>query len=72
MPGRSTPGGSNYGFQANTQRIVANRDFTDAHPDAARLFAIMRVSSNNIGAQNLREGEDSARDIERHALRGRA
>jgi len=63
------PDGSNYGFQANNQRIVANRAFTDAHPDAAKLFAIMKVSNNDINAQNLRmrDGEDSARDIERHA-----
>jgi glycine betaine/proline transport system substrate-binding protein len=63
------PDGSNYGFQANKQRIVANRAFTDAHPDAAKLFAIMRVSNNDISAQNLRmrDGEASAKDIERHA-----
>jgi glycine betaine/proline transport system substrate-binding protein len=61
--------GSNYGFQANNQRIVANKAFTDAHPDAARLFAVMAISSNDISAQNLRmrDGEDSAKDIERHA-----
>lgn len=65
----SLPDGSNYGFQANVQRIVANRAFTDAHPDAARLFSIMKVSSNDISSQNLRmrDGEDSAKDIERHA-----
>jgi glycine betaine/proline transport system substrate-binding protein len=65
----SLPDGSNYGFQMNDQRIVANKEFTDAHPDAAKLFSIMRVSSNDISAQNLRmrEGEKSAKDIERHA-----
>ncbi len=63
------PDGSNYGFQANKQRIVANKAFTDAHPDAAKLFAVMRVSNNDISAQNLRmrDGEASAKDIERHA-----
>ena len=62
------PDGSNYGFQANNQRIVANKAFTDAHPDAAKLFSIMQVSSNAISAQNLRmrDGEKSAKDIERH------
>jgi len=29
LPGRSTPDGSNYGFQANTQRIVANQEKFD-------------------------------------------
>jgi glycine betaine/proline transport system substrate-binding protein len=65
----SLPDGSNYGFQANSQRIVANREFAEAHPDAAMLFSIMRVSSNDISTQNLRmrDGEDSPKDIERHA-----
>jgi glycine betaine/proline transport system substrate-binding protein len=63
------PDGSNYGFQANDQRIVANREFAEANPAAARLFEIMRLSANDISAQNLlmREGQDSEEDIERHA-----
>ena len=63
------PDGSNYGFQANDQKIVANKAFTDAHPDAAKLFSIMKISSNDISSQNLRmrDGEASAKDIERHA-----
>lgn len=65
----SLPDGSNYGFQANTQRIIANRAFAEANPSAAKLFSIMRLSSNDISAQNLRmrDGEKSAKDIERHA-----
>jgi glycine betaine/proline transport system substrate-binding protein len=65
----SLPDGSNYGFQANDQRIIANREFAEAHPDAAKLFSVMWLSSNDISAQNLRmrDGEDSAKDIERHA-----
>jgi len=64
----SLPDGSNYGFQANTQRIVANRAFVEANPAAAKLFSIMKLSSNDISAQNLRmrDGEKSAKDIERH------
>jgi glycine betaine/proline transport system substrate-binding protein len=63
------PDGSDYGFEPNDQRIVANKAFTDAHPDAAKLFSLMRVSSNDISAQNLRmrDGEASAKDIDRHA-----
>ncbi|NEX15218.1 MAG: proline/glycine betaine ABC transporter substrate-binding protein ProX [Halochromatium sp.] len=62
------PDGSNYGFQANVQRIIANKDWTDANPTAAKLFEIMEISSNDISAQNLRmrDGEDSEKDIERH------
>ena len=63
------PDGSNYGFQANDQRIVANRKWAEANPAAAKLFAIMQVSNNDISAENLamRDGEDSEKDIERHA-----
>lgn len=63
------PDGSNYGFQANDQRIIANREFAEANPAAAKLFEIMKVSANDISAQNLlmREGQDSKAAIERHA-----
>lgn len=62
------PDGSNYGFQANTQRIVANRKFVEENPAAGKLFSIMKLSSNAISAQNLRmrDGEKSAKDIARH------
>jgi len=64
----SLPDGSNYGFQANTQRIIANKEFTDANPAAAKLFSIMELSNNDISAQNLRmrDGEKSEKDIEHH------
>lgn len=64
----SLPDGSNYGFQANTQRIIANKVFTDAHPAAAKLFSIMKLASNDISAQNLRmrDGEKTEKDILRH------
>jgi glycine betaine/proline transport system substrate-binding protein len=63
------PDGSNYGFQANDQRIVANRAWAEAKPAAAELFKIMEVSNNDISAQNLRmrDGDDSEADIEKHA-----
>jgi len=62
------PDGSNYGFQANNQRIIANREFAEANPAAAKLFSIMQLSANDISAQNLRmrEGEKSEAAIERH------
>lgn len=65
----SLPDGSNYGFQANDQRIIANREWAEANPAAAKLFEIMSISSNDISAQNLRmrDGEKSFEDIERHA-----
>ena len=61
--------GRNYGFQANDQRIVANRAFAEENPAAAKLFEVMQISLNDISAQNkkMRDGEKSAADIERHA-----
>lgn len=62
------PDGSNYGFQANSQRIVANLEFVKANPAAAKLFSIMKLSSNDISAQNLRmrDGEKSAKAVDGH------
>lgn len=63
------PNGKNYGFQANSQRIAANRKFVEDNPAAAKLFSIMQVSSNDISAENLlmRDGQKTPADIERHA-----
>ena len=60
--------GSDYGFQANSQRIVANLEFAKANPAAAKLFEIMKLSTNDISAQNLRmrDGENTAADVARH------
>ena len=74
LPGERTdvntalPDGSNYGFQANNQRIVANRAFAEANPAAAKLFEVMTLSANDISAQNLRmrDGENKPADIARH------
>ncbi len=62
------PNGADYGFQANNQRIVANRAFTQANPAAAKLFSLMKLSANEISAQNLRmrDGEKTEADIKRH------
>lgn len=62
------PDGSNYGFQANNQHIVANRKWAEANPAAARLFAVMELSGNDISLQNkrMRDGENKMSDIERH------
>ncbi|MDQ0325288.1 glycine betaine/proline transport system substrate-binding protein [Rhodopseudomonas julia] len=65
----SLPDGSNYGFQANEQKIAANLEFAEANPAAAKLFSLMKISANDISAENLlmRDGEDSEEDISRHA-----
>ncbi len=63
------PDGSNYGFQVNNQRIIANKKWAEANPAAAKLFAIMQISANDISAENtlMRNGQKSAEDISRHA-----
>ena len=60
--------GKNYGFVVNTQHIVANKIFVQQNPAAAKLFEVMKLSVNDINAQNLRmsQGESKAQDIERH------
>lgn len=62
------PSGANYGFPINTMRIVANKQWAQANPAAAKLFAIMKLPLADINAQNLRmhEGQASESDIQNH------
>lgn len=62
------PNGADYGFQANNQHIVANKAFAMENPAAAKLFEVMKLSANDISAQNLRmrDGEKDDADIKRH------
>jgi glycine betaine/proline transport system substrate-binding protein len=57
------------GFVANDIRAVANKEFLAANPAAEKLFEVMTLSVADISAQNtkMNEGENSAKDIERHA-----
>jgi ABC-type proline/glycine betaine transport system permease subunit/ABC-type proline/glycine betaine transport system substrate-binding protein len=61
--------GKNLGFPVDNIRIVANREFLAAHPDAKRFFELIQISINDINAQNQRfkEGENRVPDIRRHA-----
>lgn len=60
--------GKNYGFVANKQHIVANKAWTDANPAAAKLFEVMKLSVNDINAQNnlMSRGQNKSSDIDRH------
>ena len=62
------PNGQNYGFVVNTQRILANKAFVDAHPDAKKLFSEMKLPVADINAQNkaMHDGANKPADIERH------
>ncbi|WP_119395917.1 glycine betaine/L-proline ABC transporter substrate-binding protein ProX [Salinibius halmophilus] len=63
------PNGKNYGFAVNSLRIVANREFTEANPAAAKLFEVAKLDINAVSAQNrlVSDGENTDSDIERHA-----
>ena len=63
------PNGKNYGFDINAERIVANRQWAENNPAAAKLFEIMKLPINAVSAENMMisNGEDSLKDIERHA-----
>ncbi|WP_105901154.1 glycine betaine/L-proline ABC transporter substrate-binding protein ProX [Vibrio gangliei] len=63
------PNGNNYGFQVNTMRIVANKQFAQDNPAAAKLFSIMKLDINDISKQNMmmRQGQNKPADIEAQA-----
>lgn len=60
--------GSDFGFEVNSMRVVANKAFLNANPAAQHLFEAMRLSIADISAQNLRmrDGENSAKAIRNH------
>ncbi len=62
------PNGKNYGFPVNNEHIVANKQWAEANPAAAKLFAIMKLPLADVNAQNLRmhQGESSSADIQQH------
>ncbi|MEJ2228208.1 MAG: glycine betaine/L-proline ABC transporter substrate-binding protein ProX [Alphaproteobacteria bacterium] len=64
------PNGKNYGFEVNTQMIVANKEFVEKNPAAAKLFEVMQISANDISAQNLKmkeKGQGNWKACEGHA-----
>lgn len=58
-----------FGFTKNDITVMANKRFLNNNPAAEKLFEVMSVPLEDIAAQNLLmfQGEDSQRDIERHA-----
>jgi glycine betaine/proline transport system substrate-binding protein len=62
------PNGKNYGFPLNNEYIVANRQFVEQNPVAAKLFETMSLPIHDISLQNrlMRDGENRQQDIERH------
>ena len=74
MPGKqkdidtTLPNGKNYGFPVNSERIVANRAWAEKNPEAAKLFAIMKLPLADINAENamMHAGHASEADINEH------
>lgn len=62
------PNGKNYGFPVNNEHVVANKQWAQQNPAAAKLFAIVKLPLADVNAQNQRmhDGESSAEDVQRH------
>ena len=58
----------NLGFAVNTIHVIANTAFLEANPAAKKWFELVKVSNNDVSAQNHKvfEGEQSEADIQRH------
>lgn len=63
------PDGTNVGFTVNKIRVVANKHFLNENPAARRFFELLKISSDDINAENLLvyAGEKNPEDIRRHA-----
>ncbi|MDX1742875.1 MAG: glycine betaine/L-proline ABC transporter substrate-binding protein ProX [Ruegeria sp.] len=63
------PDGRDLGFAINTVQIVANKEFVDANPAAAKLFEVASIPIEDINVimLKIREGEKSPEDLQRHA-----
>lgn len=60
--------GADYGFAANSQRIVANAKAKE-YKDIAKLFSIMKLDVNDVSGENMlmANGQNKDKDIIRHA-----
>lgn len=60
--------GADYGFNINSQKIVANASVKTNHKDIAKLFNIIKLSVNDVSGQNMlmANGQNKEKDIKRH------
>ncbi len=65
----STPDGHNRGFQVNSIRVMANKNFLAKNPAAERLFEVMELPLEDVNEAILkqRDGEDTIEQIRAHA-----
>ncbi|CAI8204062.1 MAG: Glycine betaine/proline betaine-binding periplasmic protein [Arcobacter lacus] len=59
--------GADYGFNVNSQNIVASANVNN-HKDIAKLFDIININVNDISGQNMlmANGQNKEKDIKRH------
>lgn len=65
----TTVNGQNLGFAVDQMRSLANQEFVDQNPGAAKFLELVQIPRDDISTQNrkMRNGEDSPRDIRDHA-----
>jgi len=65
----TSPEGKNVGFPVNAMRVVANSEFLESNPAAAKLFELAVIPVGDVNNQNflLHEGETSYEEVRRHA-----
>ncbi len=65
----STPDGHNRGFEVNAIRVLANKEFAEANPAAAKFFELAEIPIGDVNAAILRQknGEDKIDQIRQHA-----
>ncbi|MGJ3264208.1 MAG: glycine betaine/L-proline ABC transporter substrate-binding protein ProX [Salinarimonas sp.] len=61
--------GKNLGFAVDEIRVLANREWAEENPQAARFLELAEIPINDVSAQNLlmQTGADSMEDIQAHA-----
>jgi glycine betaine/proline transport system substrate-binding protein len=61
--------GADYGFNVNSQRVVANASILQKHKDLVKLFEIAKLDVNDVSGENMlmSKGENKEKDIQRHA-----
>lgn len=61
--------GKNLGFAVDDVMIVANRDFAEANPVAAKFLSQVHISISDESKENMeiRDGQSSINDIKNHA-----
>jgi len=61
--------GSDYGFNVNSQKIVANASVVTKHKDIAKLFELVKLNVNDISGENMlmSKGQNKESDIKNHA-----